>query len=48
VEEMKNPDQVQQPIKESMWLVHTAGLWICIINNKTQALRGLKKINTDA
>jgi hypothetical protein len=34
---------MQQPVEELLWLVHTARLWTCIIDNKKQALRGLKK-----
>jgi hypothetical protein len=43
LEEIRNPDQMQQPIEELLLLVHTARLWTCIIDNKKQALRGLKK-----
>jgi len=30
---MKNPDQVQQPTKESLWLAHAAGLWTHVVNS---------------
>jgi hypothetical protein len=46
VEEM-NPDQMQQPTEELLWLVHVGGLWIHIVNSKKQTLRGLKKIIDD-
>jgi hypothetical protein len=39
---MENPHQVQQRAKESLWLTHVARLWTCIVNNKKQALKGLK------
>jgi hypothetical protein len=42
VEEMKNLDQVQDPIKELLWFVQTTRLWTCIVN------RGLKNIVDDA
>jgi hypothetical protein len=42
VEEMKNLDQVQQPTKESLWLVHVAKLWTHIVNGEKQASKGLK------
>jgi hypothetical protein len=41
---MKNLDQVQQPIKKSLWLVHVVELWTHIVNSEKQALRGLKNI----
>jgi hypothetical protein len=44
VEEMKNLDQMQQPIEELLWLVHDAKLWACVVNSKKQTSRGLKKI----
>jgi hypothetical protein len=47
VEEMKNPDQVQQPVKELLWLAHTTSLWIHAIYSKKQASKGLKKIAND-
>jgi hypothetical protein len=48
VEEMKNPDQVQQLAKELLWLVHAIRLWTHAVNNKKQASRGLKKTTNDA
>ncbi len=44
---MRNLDQVQQPIEESLLLVHAIGIWTCAISNKQQASRGLKKIIDD-
>jgi hypothetical protein len=44
VEEMKNPNQMQQPVEKWLWLVHNARLWACIVNSKKQTLKGLKKI----
>jgi hypothetical protein len=48
MEKTRNPDQVQQPAKESLWLVHIAKLWTHVVNTKRWALRGLKKIANDA
>jgi hypothetical protein len=45
---MRNPNQVQQPIEKSLWLARVAGLWTHVVNNKKQALKGLKKIVNDA
>jgi len=44
---MRNLDQVQQPIEESLQLVHAIRIWTCAISNKQQASRGLKKIIDD-
>ncbi len=44
---MKNLDQVQQHIEESLWFTHATRLWTCDINIKKPALRGLKKIVDD-
>ncbi len=44
---MKNIDQVQQPTEELLWLMHVAGLWTKVVNNKKQVLKGLKKIVND-
>jgi hypothetical protein len=40
VEEMKNLDQMQQPIEELLWLAHVA-------NNKKQTSKGLKETIDD-
>jgi hypothetical protein len=47
VEEMKNPDQMQQPIEKSLWLMHTTGLWTHVVDSGTWTSRGLKKIAND-
>jgi hypothetical protein len=47
VEEMRNLDQVQQPAKKSLWLMHIIGLSDNAINSKKQASKGLKKIVDD-
>jgi hypothetical protein len=47
VEEMKNPDQVQQPVEKLLWLAHITRLWTCAVDSKKQALKGLKKIVDD-
>jgi hypothetical protein len=43
----EEPNQVQQPIEESLWLVHATGLWTHTINSKKQTLKGLKKTFDD-
>jgi hypothetical protein len=43
VEEMKNPNQVQQHIEESLWLVHITGLWTCTIDNKKTSIERTKE-----
>ncbi len=43
----EEPQQVQQPIEQSLRLMHAIGIWICAISNKQQALRGLKKTVDD-
>jgi hypothetical protein len=48
VKEMKNFDQLQQPIEESLQLMHTIGLRINVVNSKKQALKELKKTTNDA
>jgi len=48
MEEMRNPNQVVQYVEELLWLVYVTRLWTCAIDNKKQALRGLKKTNDDA
>jgi hypothetical protein len=45
VEEMRNPDQVQQPVEKSLWLAHITRLWIHIVDSKKQTSKGLKKID---
>ncbi len=45
---MKNLNQVQQLIKEPLWLAHITKLWTYIVNNEKQTLRGLKKTTNDA
>jgi hypothetical protein len=45
VEEMRNLDQVQQPIEKSLQLMHVTR--ICTRANKQQTLKGLKKIAND-
>jgi hypothetical protein len=45
---MRKPDQVQQLIEESLWLVHVARLWTRVVDSKKQALSGLKKTIDDA
>jgi hypothetical protein len=47
VEDIRNPNQVQH-VEESLWLMHIARLWTCVIDSNKQALRGLKKIVDDA
>jgi hypothetical protein len=46
VKEMKNIDQVQQPTKKLLWLMHVVGLWTLSIIKK-QVLKGLKEIAND-
>jgi hypothetical protein len=41
---MRTPNQLQQLVEKSLRLVHIAGLWTHVVDNKKQALRGLKKI----
>jgi hypothetical protein len=45
VEEMKNLDQVQQLVEESLWLVHIARLWTHIVDSKKEASKGLKTVD---
>jgi len=33
VEEMKNPDQAQQLVEKSLWLVDIVGLWTQVVNS---------------
>jgi hypothetical protein len=47
MEEVSNPNQVEQLVEELLWLVHIVGLWTCNVNHKKQAYRGLKKIIDD-
>jgi hypothetical protein len=42
MEEVSNPNQVEQLVEELIWLVHIVGLWTCNVNHKKQAYRGLK------
>jgi hypothetical protein len=43
LEEMRNPNQMQQPIEESLWLAHTTRLSTCIIDNKKTSIEGTKE-----
>jgi hypothetical protein len=45
---MRNLDQMQQPIKESLSFGHIVGLWACAIYSKKQAQMKLKKTTNDA
>jgi hypothetical protein len=47
VEEMGNPNQVQELIEKLLWLTHVARLWTYVVNIKKQASRGVKKIVDD-
>ncbi len=38
---MKNLNQMQQLIEESLWLVHVVGLWTHKVDSEKQTLRGL-------
>jgi hypothetical protein len=44
---MRNPDQMQQPVEKSLWLVHIVGLWTHIIDSEKQESKGLMKIAND-
>jgi len=35
-------------MEKLLWFTHAAKLWTHVVNNKKQALRGLKKIVNDA
>jgi hypothetical protein len=43
----EEPEQVQEPAEESLWLVDVARLCTHIVDNKNQASKGLKKIVDD-
>jgi hypothetical protein len=47
MEEMRNPDQVEQPAEKLLWLVYIAGLWTCTVDNKQQTSSRLKKTADD-
>jgi hypothetical protein len=47
VEEMKNLGQVQQLVKNLLWLAHAARLWTHIVDSEKQTLKVLKKTNDD-
>jgi hypothetical protein len=40
---MRSPNQLQKLIEKSLGLMHIAGLWTHVVDNKKQAWRGLKK-----
>jgi hypothetical protein len=47
VEEMKNFNQMQQPVEKLLWFAHIVGLWTHIVGSEKQASRGLTKIAND-
>jgi hypothetical protein len=47
MEEMRNPDQVEQPAENLLWLVYITGLWTCAVDNKQQTSSRLKKTADD-
>jgi hypothetical protein len=47
VEEMKNLDQVQQPVEELLWFANVTRLWTYVVDSKKQASKGLKKTIDD-
>jgi hypothetical protein len=47
MEEMRNPDQVEQPAEKLLWLVYIARLWTCAVDNKQQTSSRLKKTADD-
>jgi hypothetical protein len=48
VEEIRNIDQVQQLVEESLWFAQVARLLTYVVNSKKQASKELKKITLDA
>jgi hypothetical protein len=40
---MRNLNQMQQPVKELLWLVHVARLWTHHVDSKKQASEANKK-----
>jgi hypothetical protein len=34
---------MQHPVEELLWFAHVVRLWTHVVDNKKQALRGLKK-----
>jgi hypothetical protein len=38
---------MQQFVEELLWFAHVVGLWTCVVDNKKQASKGLKKTVDD-
>ncbi len=47
MEEIRKTDQVQQPVEESLWFAHVAGLFTYVVDSKKQASKELKRIAHD-